>query len=56
VAPSGPSGRRHGKFDVFANITLVISRRHAGRIFDQIAHGGGASAEEAAIHYLADEG
>jgi urease accessory protein len=34
-----------GRFDVFANVTLVTPPRHAARIFDQIAHGGGFAAE-----------
>ena len=32
-----------GKFDVFANVTLVTPRHHADRIFEQV--GAGADAE-----------
>ena len=34
-----------GKFDVFANVTLVTSRRHAGRIFEQVVPGADVGAE-----------
>lgn len=34
-----------GRFDVFANVTLITPRRHADRIFEQVATGAGASAD-----------
>ena len=39
--PVGQAGVM-GKFEVFANITLVTPRRHAERIFDRITSDGGA--------------
>jgi urease accessory protein len=34
-----------GKFDMFANITVITPKRHAARIFDQVAPGGGFAAD-----------
>jgi urease accessory protein len=34
-----------GKFDVFANVTLVTPRRHAGQIFEQVVPGADIGAE-----------
>jgi urease accessory protein len=34
-----------GKFDVFANVTLITPRRHADQIFEQVVPGADASAD-----------